>query len=203
MGTVRIQIREKKAIAPKSISECSDRSGNVIDRKDMNFYTKAMSQIFIQLHLSAEIGGCEVWNKILFGFWRIFNEFQCKSAQIYIEIQWKSSKIHENIFCFIFSIKFCDLEKIFFFWKKSISTQNVPRNPKIILRTPCDEFKVVKKQESVFCSLFSGFWMIIVPFYVAVHVPLKDCCLYILDFGKKNPKTTGFFLRRVLTSILF
>ena len=25
-------------------------------------------------------------NKFSFGFWRIFNEFQCKSAQIYIEI---------------------------------------------------------------------------------------------------------------------
>ena len=64
---------KKNAIAPKSILECSDRSGNVIDRKDMNFYTKAMSQFFIQLHLSAEIGGCEVRNKFSFGFSMNFN----------------------------------------------------------------------------------------------------------------------------------
>jgi len=50
-----------------------------------------------------------------------------------------------------FSRKFFDLEKIFF--RKiffAISIPNFPRNPKIILRKSCNEFKVVKNSATKF-----------------------------------------------------
>ena len=56
----------------------------------------------------------------------------------------------------IFSRKFFELEKILFcktFF--SISIQKVPRNPKIILRTPCDHFKDTKNIASKKILIFA------------------------------------------------
>ena len=58
------------------------------------------------------------------------------------------------------------------FWLP-IPIPNFPKIPKITLRKPCDKAKDTKNQKYTFLTLFSGFSMIFVYFYVALHVPLS------------------------------
>ena len=79
------------------------------------------------------------------------------------------SKNVEKKMIFVFSQYFFHFEKtiflkIFF----TTPTRNLLRNPKIILRKPCDEFKVTKKSK---CSFFCKIFHILFSRYV--HRPLK------------------------------
>ena len=62
----------------------------------MNFYTKAMSQFFIQLHLSAEIGGCEVRNKFSFGFGGFSTNFNVNSMNFNANLSRFTLEFMEN-----------------------------------------------------------------------------------------------------------
>ena len=52
------QIVKKKEQGPKSIQECSDRSGNVINRKSVKFYRGAILRFFSQLSFFIEKNWC-------------------------------------------------------------------------------------------------------------------------------------------------
>ena len=74
-----------------------------------------------------------------------FNGFLCFSL-IFIKKSWNSTK---NIFS-IFWRFFLTLNKNIFSLIFSIPIQNFPKNPKIILRTPCDHFEDAKNTKSKF-----------------------------------------------------
>ena len=153
----------------------------------LKWWKIALQNIFIQFFFEFKNIQRKKQSCIFHDFSRFSMVFLSKLLRKTIENLEKSWKIMKNT-TFIFSRKNFDHEKTFFcktFF--SISIQKVPRNPKIILRTPCDHFKDTKNIASKKKSLFVQIAMIIVPFYVALPLSITTLKSFTTVVGKPTP----------------